>query len=91
MHGACAKVKSTTEQHIADIWRRIIELNRLKRALSAAGRAMSRRRDPRGARYSAHARVPGHNEFRGLQTLKVDDAHEHGKQDEAQGHADHPE
>ena len=33
-HGACAKVKSTTEQHVADIWRRIIELNRLKRALS---------------------------------------------------------
>jgi MerR family transcriptional regulator, mercuric resistance operon regulatory protein len=34
-HGACAKVKSITDQHIAGIRRRIIELSRLKRALSA--------------------------------------------------------
>ena len=32
---ACAKVKSITEQHIADIQRKINELNRLARALSA--------------------------------------------------------
>jgi MerR family transcriptional regulator, mercuric resistance operon regulatory protein len=34
-HGTCAKVKTIAEQHITDIRRRIIELNRLKRALSA--------------------------------------------------------